>query len=75
MNNNSDVLNGPMSNCTCGHTGDLRLGAKRASQHAGPVGHGACVVQGCPCSRFTWSEFLPGVAEARKTEMKRLTAS
>lgn len=68
MSKKSDaaLLNGPMSTCDCGHTGDLRLGATGSAQHAGLMAHGACEVVGCKCVKFTWAEFLPGVAEARK---------
>lgn len=62
---------GAMSRCTCDHTGDKRMGDKAATQHAGIVGHGACVVSGCDCFKFTWAEFLPGVAEARRAELGR----
>lgn len=62
-------ISGAMSKCMCGHTGDKRLGDKKATQHAGIVGHGACTVKGCPCFKFTWAEFLPGVVEARRAEM------
>lgn len=44
---------GPMSVCTCGHTGD-----GRNSQHYDTValGHGACKI--CTCKKFTWSRWI-----------------
>jgi hypothetical protein len=36
--------------CACGHLGD-----GVPSSHAGIEGHGGCMVDGCPCQRFTWS--------------------
>ena len=49
---NLDLI-APRSRCTCGHTGD-----GPHSQHYGIIGHGACAVKDCECTKFTWSEFL-----------------
>ena len=48
------VFVGPKSICLCGHTGD-----GEDSDHGtgfGP-GHGACMVSGCNCFKFSWARF------------------
>jgi hypothetical protein len=55
----------PKSICTCGHLGD-----GEGSAHAGPIGHGRCLVPGCGCTKFTWLRFTEQgeqlIEEARK---------
>lgn len=62
-----NTFKGPVSVCTCGHTGDMStLSVKsmddNTSEHAGLFGHGHCKVPKCPCNKFTWGghrkEFL-----------------
>lgn len=40
------------SMCFCGHPGD-----GEGSSHAGIIGHGRCMVEGCDCIQFTWQRF------------------
>lgn len=59
---------GPRALCRCGHTGDGQgsehrtLGDERVT--GAPValleGKGACAVEDCNCSRFTWVRFVNG---------------
>jgi len=44
----------PMSNCTCGHTGD---GANSQHEDLMPGGHGQCKIPDCNCKRFTWASW------------------
>ena len=46
---------GPMSICTCGHTGD---GPNSQHDDRYGIGHGACTVEGCNCKQFTWDRFI-----------------
>ena len=47
-------LHRPKSVCRCGHNGD-----GEGSDHGETfqAGHGACLVVGCVCRRFTWVRF------------------
>lgn len=49
----------PRSVCACTHDGD-----GPQSQHRGTSGHGACLVKGCKCTKFTWCGFLPEYCRA-----------
>lgn len=45
----------PKSICQCNHSGD---GLNSSHVGVGPrAGHGACLVTGCECQRFTWAAF------------------
>lgn len=53
-----------LARCHCGHVGDVSVredmvGKGEPVQHAGVIGHGPCLVEGCPCDRFTWASRLP----------------
>jgi hypothetical protein len=53
------------SRCTCGHVGDVSTrpdlaGKGEPNVHAGILGHGYCMVEGCGCDKF--KERLPGTA-------------
>lgn len=53
-----------VSECLCGHVGDVPSGPKTLNmkkaekQHAGLLGHGACMVPGCTCQKFSWKKYL-----------------
>lgn len=47
---------GPRSRCTCGHVGD---GPESNHRDGFQAGHGACIIEGCDCRKFTWDHFLP----------------
>lgn len=49
----------PKSVCSCGHLGDGAYGS-----HAGILGHGSCVRENCPCSKFTWAGWCPAYVAA-----------
>jgi len=44
----------PKSICACGHTGD---GANSDHIDTFSLGHGMCIVKGCPCKQFTWDRW------------------
>ncbi|MEE8503990.1 MAG: hypothetical protein V3T26_06025 [candidate division NC10 bacterium] len=46
---------GAKSLCSCGHTGD---GSDSAHKDSPEVGHGACLIPGCPCNNFTWARWM-----------------
>lgn len=50
---------GPKSVCACTHAGD-----GPGSSHAGPIGHGPCLVRGCRCTKFTWAQHTDAFAKA-----------
>jgi len=54
---------GAKSMCTCGHAGDgdpkTAPRPPVISHHAGPLGHGYCLVAGCDCEKFTWASSIP----------------
>lgn len=67
-------FHGPMSTCTCSHLGDIRMEdfgkpAAVTCMHAGIQGHGACVVPGCDCAKFTWAEYTAAF-DAHMAELK-----
>jgi len=57
--------------CYCGHVGDTQVphpgkpGKGKPLQHAGLIGHGACLMYRCSCTKFTWKEWLPGCKPPR----------
>jgi hypothetical protein len=53
---------GGKSICRCRHRGD-----GSASQHDGVIGHGACLVPGCGCEKFSWARFIN---EAKEEESR-----
>lgn len=52
-------FHGPKSVCTCGHSGDGPNSLHSDRVNGVSPGHGACLMESCPCQKFTWHSFTP----------------